>query len=164
MTRPSRAQVMMEMAHAVAQRGTCQRLKVGAVISREGRPISTGYNGNVTGLRHCDHETLPDIKGQDGTVIRSYRLEESGCQTAMHAEANAIAFSARYGVATEDAVIYVTHQPCLPCARLIVNAGIVTVFYDHPYRLLEGLALLHAADVQVYRLNAEAKSYELVKE
>ena len=82
----------------------------------------------------------------------------------MHAEANAIAFSARYGVATEGTAIYVTHQPCLACARLIVNAGISSVFYDNPYRLIEGLALLQAAEVDVFRLNAEAMTYERVTE
>lgn len=157
--------VMMQVAHVISQRGTCQRLKVGAVIARNGRPISTGYNGNVSRLPHCDHDMLPDIKAQDGTVIRSQIFDpDVGCQTAMHAEANAIAFAAQYGVATAGAMIYVTHQPCLACARLIVNAGINTVYYDHPYRLTDGLKLMQDASLTVYRLNQEVMTYELVKE
>lgn len=152
---------MMQMAEAVAQRSTCSRLNVGAVISRQGRPISTGYNGNVSGMAHCEHDPFESVMSYAGEVVR--KTTETGCQTAMHAEANAIAFAARHGVATEDAHLYVTHQPCLPCARLIVNAGIEIVYYDHPYRISDGLLLLQLAGVDVFRLNPEALTYDRVR-
>ena len=70
----------------------------------------------------------------------------------MHAEANAIAWAARYGIRTEGADLFVTHQPCRKCAELVVNAGIVRVVYRHPYRLTDGVELLIAAGVTVEQL------------
>lgn len=139
--RIDRHEMVLKMAEAVALRSTCDRLHVGAVIARDGRPISSGYNGNVSGLPHCNHGNFHEV----------------GCVTAMHAEANAIAFAARYGVATEGAYIYTTHQPCFDCARLIVNAGITTVFFIHPYRKKEGMELLAEAGIEVYSLNEDRK-------
>lgn len=150
---------MMAHARVAATRGTCQRLQVGAVIARQGRPISTGYNGNVAGMPHCDHQVDPPPRNWAGDVLKENRLSESGCQTAMHAEANAIAFAARHGVGTEGADIFVTHQPCLACARLIINAGIWAVYYEHPYRIAEGVLMLQRADIAVYRYSAEDDSY-----
>lgn len=123
--RTHRNEMLMEMAEVVAKRGTCDRLQVGAVIARDGRVISSGYNGNIIGQDHCHHEP-------DGP----------GCTEAVHAEANAILFAARYGVSTEGAQLYTTHQPCLNCAKMIINAGIANVFYSHPYRDISGLNLL----------------------
>lgn len=153
--RIDRHEMMMQMAEVVALRGTCSRLQVGAVIARDGRPISSGYNGNVAGIEHCYH---PHIKLDPEWHIylteegKANLKDEPGCKDAMHAEANAIAFAARYGVGTEDAYIYTTHQPCYDCARLIINAGIGTVFYRNPYRKLDGLKLLEQAGIEVYSL------------
>ena len=131
--RISRDQMLMQMASVVAQRGTCPRLQVGAVISREGRVLSTGYNGAPAGLEHCGHTTS----------------EQGGCPVAVHAEANAIVWAARYGIATNDAELHVTHMPCANCARLIINAGIRRVIFEFPYRILEGVELLLKANVEV---------------
>lgn len=136
--RIDRHEMMMEIAEVVAKRGTCDRLQVGAVIARDGRSIASGYNGNVTGVEHCAHDFDENVS--------------VGCETAMHAEANAIAFAARHGVATEGAYIYTTHQPCYTCSRLIINAGITAVFYRFRYRKTEGIELLHDAGVEVYSL------------
>lgn len=140
--RISRHEMMMRMAETVAMRGTCERLQVGAVIARDGRSISTGYNGNVANVAHCRH------------------IDDTPCSTAMHAEANAIAYAARNGVATSDALLYTTHMPCFDCARLIINAGIRAVFYFVPYRNQEGLRLLNAAGVDTFRFTA---SYSLIQ-
>jgi dCMP deaminase len=78
----------------------------------------------------------------------------------MHAEANAIAYAARNGVATSDAYLYTTHMPCFDCARLIINAGIRAVIYYIPYRNQSGLDLLGAAGVETFRLSA---SYSLIQ-
>lgn len=128
--------MMMDMAGAVSRRGTCSRLKVGAVISRSARVVSTGYNGAAAGMDHCDH-TLN---------------ETEPCTRAIHAEANAIVWAARLGTSTEGAELYVTHSPCLRCAQLIVNAGIQRVMFYHEYRKRDGIEFLQEAGVRVERI------------
>lgn len=125
MTRATRNQMLMSMAWSVADRSTCSRLNVGAVIARDGRVISSGYNGNLVGMDHCDHTSSSEP-----------------CTSAVHAEANAILFAARYGTAVEGAYLFTTHEPCLDCAKLIVNAGITAVIYAIAYRKHDGLELL----------------------
>lgn len=126
--RLSRDEMLMDMAITVAGRGTCNRLRVGAVIARDGRVISSGYNGNIVGMNHCGHDEFSNVP----------------CTSAVHAEANSILFAARYGVATEGADLFTTHEPCLDCAKLIINSGISRVIYYHEYRKHEGLDLLMA--------------------
>lgn len=139
MNRISRDEMLMKIATVVSLRGTCDRAQVGAVISREGRVISMGYNGSPAGLRHCNH--LADRESLDEPIAT--------CPQAVHAEANAIAWAARQGDRVGGAELHTTHQPCLSCAMLIVNAGIVRVVYRTAYRLPEGKYLLEAAGVQV---------------
>jgi len=127
--RISRDQMLMEMAIIASKRSTCTRKHVGAIIAIEGRPVSVGYAGAPSGLPHClEHGCLT---GPDG-----------GCIRTQHAEANAIAFAARKGIATEKATLYTTVSPCLACAKLIINAGIIEVWYLERYRKTEGLDLL----------------------
>ena len=141
---------MMQMAEIVAQRSTCDRLNVGAIIIKDGRVISTGYNGNVSGMPHCQHRML-DVPGIP-------------CTTAVHAEANAIVWAARHGVATEGTMLFTTHQPCLDCAKLIINAGIIRVFFKNEYRLREGLEMLLKIDeMYVFRLNEDYSSYQMTR-
>lgn len=139
--RPTRDEVMMGVAREFASLGTCDRLQVGAVIHRRGRVIVTGYNGVPSGLPHCDHASDPPVIG-----------EERGCQLAVHAEANTIAFAARHGLSIGGADLTVTHMPCLACATLIINAGLVSVMFEHPYRKTEGIALLTRARIRVVNL------------
>lgn len=140
--RIDRHEMMMGIAEVVALRGTCDRLQVGAVVARDGRSISTGYNGNVSGVAHCKHD------------------DNTPCSTAMHAEANALIYAARNGVATSDAHLYTTHMPCYDCARLIINAGIRRVYFTTEYRKREGVELLNLAGVDVFRLN---EAYSLIQ-
>jgi len=123
----------MAVAGTIAQRGTCERAKVGVVIAREGRILVTGYNGAPSGLPHCNHtpEEIADPHGH--------------CRIAVHAEANAIAWAARHGVALDGASLYTTVAPCLACAQLIVNAGIDEVIWLHSYPNTDGLDLLKQA-------------------
>ena len=159
----------MAIAKIIAQRGTCSRLQVGAIISRGGRVISTGYNGAPSGLPHCNHDNDPPIG-----IISSIPIEFSpatrnilpgrimeipditytyipstGCKVAEHAERNAIAFAARYGLALEGAEIHTTHSPCLDCARSIINAGLTRVTFEIAYRLTDGVELLKQAGLEV---------------
>ena len=125
----------MQMAEVVADAGTCSRLKVGALLVYARRIISTGYNGAPSGMPHCVH---------DGRVP-----QEGTCEISVHAEANAVAFAARYGIATEGSTMYVTDSPCLNCARLIINAGVKEVIYGREYRDARGVGELALAGVEV---------------
>lgn len=138
MERMPREQVLMSNAHTWARRSTCSRRKVGAVLARDSRVIATGYNGAPAGMPHCNH--------------RVDEIASHGCPRAVHAEANALVFAARYGIATADAEMFTTLSPCIDCAKLIVNAGIVRVWFRDQYRLTDGLELLEAAGVVVDRL------------
>jgi len=159
--RPTREETLMAVAEVVALRGTCDRAQVGAVIAHDGRPISFGYNGAPPGLPHCDennHGWGPNPH-EPGTPFHSAveegmaeGLYEVGCINATHAEANALAFAARHGIATEGATLYVTVAPCDVCARLLIAAGISKVIYKEEYRDGRGLELLAAAGVESARL------------
>lgn len=139
MDRVSRDELCMQIAELVAQRGTCTRAKVGAVIARNGRILVSGYNGPPAGLSHC----TPGCGDDD---------PEKGCQRSVHAEANCIAFAARHGVATDGADLYCSHLPCRKCAELIINAGINRVIYRTDYRVKDGWVLLKEAKIDMMRL------------
>lgn len=149
MTRPSRDQTLMENALSWAKHSTCSRLAVGAVVSRDGRSFSTGYNGAPAGLPHCDHSVCTCPTDDHGRVdyVGMFCPAHGACRQAVHAELNALMFAARFGLPTEGAEIHTTHQPCLNCAMAIVNAGIIRVVFLHPYRDNGGLDLLIAAGV-----------------
>ena len=110
----------MNIAREVATRSTCDRKHVGAVIVREKTILSTGYNGSIKGLPHCDEVGCEMV---DGHCIRT-----------THAEANAIVQAAKNGVEINLSEIYVTASPCYNCFKLIANAGIKTIFYKEFYR------------------------------
>lgn len=127
----------MRCAWVWADRSTCDRLHVGAVLSRDYRILVTGYNGPPSGATHCHHNS------------------NAPCEAAVHAEANLIAFAARHGVETLGAQVIVTHMPCVKCAQLIINAGISMVTYDKPYRDPSGIELLMNSGVTVVRFTSE---------
>ena len=110
----------MRIALVVATRATCDRRNVGAVIVRDKTILSTGYNGSIRGLPHCDEV--------------GHLMEDGHCVRTVHAEANAIAQAARNGVRIAGATVYVTASPCWACFKLIANAGIVRVVYGEFYR------------------------------
>jgi dCMP deaminase len=133
--RPPREQTYMEMCHVLRKRSTCLRGKVGALLVSDRRIVATGYNGAPPGLPHC-FELGCAVKGDNHVA---------GCQRAVHAEANVIAFAARQGQRVEGSTLYCTHGPCLKCAQLIICAGIDLVVFELPYRLNDGLELLSDA-------------------
>jgi dCMP deaminase len=153
--RVTRDEYLMDIAQVVAARSTCDRLQVGAVIARSGRVLSTGYNGAPSGMPHCDHtctcdEDYPDQDYQ--LTLHRPTCPAGPCNNTIHAEANAIIFAARHGVATENAEMFVTHAPCLICARLIINAGIMGVMYSVEYRDPSGVDLLRSQAVALARV------------
>jgi dCMP deaminase len=125
----------------MAKESTCTRGKVAAIIEREGRIIATGYNGSPSGMPHCI-----DV----GCEVNS----EGGCERTVHAEANAIAFAAKYGIATNGATMWCSMAPCYTCAKLMINAGINRVKYLTDYRDRRGVNLLREAGVEVDNLSA----------
>ena len=137
--RPTWNEYFMNIAHEVAQRSTCGRAQVGAVIVREKRILTTGYNGSPRGLPHCT---------EVGCL-----MENDHCIRTLHAEQNAIIQAALHGVITEGATIYVTHQPCFICAKTIINAGISEIVYDKEYKDDRSLDFLHQAGVKITAIN-----------
>jgi dCMP deaminase len=154
MLRPSRDETLMQVAEVFARRGTCSRLQVGCVVARNGRILVTGYNGAPTGMTHCDHTCLcgamySELLKNPGVKVE-HRLgcpADKICEISVHAEANVTAFAAKYGINLTDSFLVTTASPCLACAQLIVNAGIVGVMYRVEFRDERGLALLKAAGV-----------------
>ena len=128
--RPSWHQYFLTITRQVAERSTCTRAKVGAVIVRDKSILATGYNGAPAGMPHCTEVGCLVYKSQtpDGEV-------EENCFRTIHAEINAIAQAARNGSAIRDASVYITHSPCIHCLKVLVNTGIKHVYYEKPYKL-----------------------------
>lgn len=150
--RPSRDTRLMAHAYIEQDQSTCERNHVGCVIARDRRIIATGYNGAPAGMPHCTHK----LDTFNAVEIDPYQWprSERGCRVSVHAEANAFAFAARHGLSTDGADLYTTLSPCYECSKLIVNAGIVRVVYDRPYRDRTGLDLLVAAGVGVEKIGS----------
>ena len=110
----------LSQAELVAKRSSCDRAKVGAVITIDRNCIATGYNGGVAGLDNCD-----DV---------GHKLEDSHCIRTVHAEMNAIVQCARNGHAMNGATVYVTHYPCLNCMKALAQAGVKRIVYRNDYR------------------------------
>lgn len=113
-------EMFVEQSLLLAKRSTCSRLRVGAVIVRDNRVIAGGYNGSISNDAHCIEEGC--------------RVVDGHCVRTVHAEINALLQCAKYGTPTIDTTIYVTHYPCLNCAKAIIQAGIKHVAYAEDYR------------------------------
>lgn len=146
MERPSWDTYFMRFAHLAAERATCPRRHVGALIVRDRRILATGYNGSPRGLPHCP-EGGPEHDWPTGCMRAGH------CIRSLHAEQNALLQAAMIGVACEGATMYVTCQPCNACAKMIINAGIQTVIYegDYPDEFSKELFRDAALDVFLYR-------------
>jgi dCMP deaminase len=125
--RPPWEEYFMEIARVVATRSSCMRRQVGAVVVKNRQILTTGYNGVPRGLQHCDERGC--LRQQLG--VPSGERHEL-CR-GLHAEQNAIVQAAYHGVAINGAEIYCTHQPCVVCAKMLVNADIVAVYFSGPY-------------------------------
>lgn len=127
--RPDWDSYFMEIAKVVASRSNCSRRKVAAVIVRDKRIISTGYNGTPRGLKNCFEGGCPRCNSDapSGTA-----LEECLCS---HGEENAIVQAAYHGIAIKGATLYTTFSPCLQCAKMIINSGLIEVVYLERYSI-----------------------------
>lgn len=144
MNRPSWDEYFMQMAELTAQRSTCLRRQVGAIIVKEKHIIATGYNGAPKGLPHCEElggclrEKLEIPSGERHELCR-----------ALHAEQNAIIQAATLGQSIEGATIYITHQPCIICAKMIINAGISRIVIRRGYPDEMSRGMLREAGLKV---------------
>ena len=129
----------MRIALQAATRSTCDRKHVGAVIVRDKAILSTGYNGSIRGMPHCD-----DV---------GHMMENDHCIATVHAEANAIIQAARNGVAINAADIYVTASPCWHCFQLIVNSGIKRIVFLEFYRDAKILKIAKEAGIKLEQIN-----------
>jgi dCMP deaminase len=149
--RPGWDEYFMSIARMVASRSNCVKRKVGAIIARDRRIISTGYNGTPRGTRNCNEGGCPRCNSfvQGGT-----RLDECLCS---HGEENAITQAAFHGVSVRGGTIYSTFCPCLTCTKMIINAGIEEVVFNADYPLGEvSLALLREAGLKVRQIPLDA--------
>jgi len=125
-------QAYIDIAHRFAELSSAQRLQVGAIVVKDDRIISIGYNGMPSGWDNCcedgENKTKPEV---------------------LHAESNAIAKLARSSESGEGASIFITHAPCIDCAKLIYQSGIKEVYYRHRYRKTEGLDFLEQSNIKV---------------
>ena len=144
--RPSWDEYFMRIAEEVAERSTCIRRKVGAVIVMDRRILATGYNGAPKGVPHCTQETC---------LRNKYNVpsgERHELCRGLHAEQNAIIQAACHGVSINDAVIYVTNQPCIICTKMLINCGIKTFLYRNPYNDPLAKEMMDQAGVTVSEL------------
>lgn len=146
--RPSWDEYFMEMAELTAKRSTCLRRQVGAVIVQDKHIVATGYNGAPRGLKHCGE--------REGGCLRQSLGIPSGekhelCR-ALHAEQNAIIQAATLGQSIEGATIYVTNQPCVICAKMIINAGISRIVVKKGYPDELAVEILKEAGLKIVML------------
>ena len=127
--------VLMDSAFLWSRLSTCNRRKVGCVIAKDSRILSTGYNGTLSGMDNCCEDTNNNTK-----------------DSVLHAEQNALMFSLKNGICTQGATLYCTDAPCSTCAKLIAQSGIMKVFYSRDYRDTSGLDLLAQAGIITQKL------------
>ena len=148
-SRPSWDQYFMEIAALVAKRSTCLRRAVGAILVKDKRILATGYNGAPAGVRHCSEvgclrETLQVASGERHELCRG-----------IHAEQNAIIQAAYHGVPIQGASLYCTNLPCSICTKMLINAGIRTIYYRSGYADELSRDLLEEAEIEVIQLSKE---------
>lgn len=136
----------MNIATQASTRSTCERKHVGAVIVRDKTILSTGYNGSIRGMPHCD-----DV---------GHMMENDHCVATVHAEANAIIQAAKNGVRIEAAEIYTTASPCWNCFKLIANAGIRTIYYGEFYRERRSVELAAQLGIKLVDLTSAIRESE----
>ena len=153
--RPGWDEYFAAITRQVATRSTCLRRKVGAIIVKDKRILTTGYNGAPMGVKSCLErgsclrEELGIPSGQRQEICRG-----------LHAEQNAIIQAAYHGVQIKDSSIYVTNQPCVLCAKMIINSGIRKIYYLEEYPDPLAIELLNEAKVELVKLNFKEKLEE----
>jgi len=154
---------MMKSAFAFSELSSCNRLKVGAVASKNGRPLITGYNGTISGIDNCCEDDCevcggsgekPNYKSGEGreSCTRCGGKGLTSKKTVVHAEQNAIYYAAKHGISLDGASMHITHAPCVECSKAMASAGIVRVVYVDDYRDMDGVDFLKEVGVEVFKL------------
>src|SRR5215468_1238207 len=123
-------QYFMTITQQVAERSTCTRAKVGAIIVRDKNILATGYNGAPAGMPHCT-----DVGCLIYRSVTPNGETEENCFRTIHAEINAIAQAAKNGHAIRGAHVYITHSPCIHCFKVLINSGVDRIIYEKEYKL-----------------------------
>jgi dCMP deaminase len=132
-------QYFMDVAKVVSSRSTCDRKFVGAVIVRDKTILSTGYNGSIRKLEHCDQV--------------GHMMENDHCVATVHAEANAILQAAKNGVAIDGGTMYITASPCWPCFKLMANSGVKRICFGEFYRDERIFEIAKKAGIELVKLD-----------
>jgi dCMP deaminase len=146
-SRPSWENYFMDIAMLVAKRSTCTRRSVGAIIVKDKRILSTGYNGAPTGIRHCVEVGCLREK----LNVESGKMHEL-CR-GIHAEQNAIIQAAYHGVSVKGGGLFCTNLPCVICAKMIINAGIKKIYYQSGYADALSKDMLQEAGIELMKLD-----------
>lgn len=145
--RPSWLRYFMDITELVARRSTCTRRAVGAVLVKDKRVLATGYNGAPTGIAHCS---------ETGCLRKQLNVpsgERHELCRGVHAEQNAIVQAACYGISTQGATLFCTNLPCSICAKMIINAGIRTIYYKSGYADTISREMLNESGVEVIQIS-----------
>jgi len=143
----------MEIAKLIALHSTCAKIQVGALMVKDNRIISMGYNGVAAGIKpHCNEIFKNSAFTNEQKIIehRAFQIENE-----IHAEANCIAYAAKNGISTAGTSMYVTLSPCADCAKMIVAAGIYEVFYNEKYSDESGLLILKKNGIYTFKHKGE---------
>ena len=144
--RPSWDEYFLEMSALVAKRSTCLRRTVGAVLVREKRILATGYNGAPSGLKHCV---------EIGCIRQKLKIpsgERHELCRALHAEQNALIQASLYGISVAGSILYATNQPCVICAKMLINAGIKEIVITEGYPDKMAMDFLKEAKIKIRKL------------
>jgi len=139
----------MKVAETYASLSTAVRLKVGAIVVKDNRVISIGYNGMPSGWDNVCEDEIGSVLDDDGYIVET-RLKSK--PEVLHAETNAIAKLARSNESGLGAAMFITHAPCLDCAKLIYQTGIITVYYRNTYRENNGVEFLLKGGIDVEQI------------
>ncbi len=146
-SRPSWHDYFMSITRLVSERSTCLRRRVGAILVLEKRILATGYNGAPEGLQHCLdigclRERLKIPSGQRHELCR-----------ALHAEQNVLIQAARYGIPVAGAELYCTNLPCIICTKMLINAGVTTIYYSEGYADEMSMEMLEEAGMKLVQVD-----------
>lgn len=144
-------QFFMAQSHLLALRSTCTRLAVGATIVRDKRIMAGGYNGSISGGDHC--------------IDQGCYVVDHHCVRTIHAEMNALLQCSKYGISTNGADMYVSHFPCLPCTKSIIQSGISRLYYAKDYKNHDyAITLLEQAQVQVVHVPFDERKIDFLSD
>jgi len=144
--RPSWDEYFLEVAFLVSKRATCLRRRVGAVLVKEKKILATGYNGAPSGLKHCL---------EIGCLRQKFKIpsgERHELCRGLHAEQNVLLQAALHGISTKDSMLYITNQPCVICAKMLINAGVkeIIITGDYPDKLAKNF--LQEAKIKIRKV------------